>query len=209
MTLTAKQQTKLNEALAGRELTMEQQEQILDSLQLLIQTTGRQLDEGVQETPFRMLKALLERTKGYTEDPKVHLTKTFDVECRDTVLVKDIMFSSDCEHHWMSFFGRIHIAYIPGKKITGLSKFGRLVEGYAKRLQVQERLTQDIGKAIDEVLEPIGTMVVCTAEHTCMTLRGISKPGAETVTMYTSGVFNKPEKRQEVLNMISMGKCLS
>lgn len=159
--------------------------------------------DGLQETPFRFIKALAEHTVGYREDPKLHLEKTFDVDHQDLVLVKDIPFNSLCEHHLAPFVGKVHIAYIPSDKITGLSKFGRVVEGYAKRLQVQERLTQEIADAIQEVLNPQAVAVIVEAEHTCMSGRGIKKHGATTVTSTMRGLFKEnASARAELLQLI-------
>lgn len=167
---------------------------------LLGEDAGR---DGLQDTPFRFVKALAEHTVGYREDPKLHLEKTFDVDHNDLVLVKDIPFNSLCEHHLAPFVGKVHIAYIPSDKITGLSKFGRVVEGYAKRLQVQERLTQEIANAIQEVLEPQAVAVIVEAEHTCMSGRGIKKHGATTVTSTMRGLFRENEAaRAELLQLI-------
>lgn len=159
--------------------------------------------DGLQDTPFRFVKALAEHTVGYREDPKLHLEKTFDVDHQDLVLVKDIPFNSLCEHHLAPFVGKVHIAYIPSDKITGLSKFGRVVEGYAKRLQVQERLTQEIADAIQEVLNPQAVAVIVEAEHTCMSGRGIKKHGATTVTSTMRGLFKEnASARVELLQLI-------
>lgn len=159
--------------------------------------------DGLQETPFRFVKALAEHTVGYREDPKLHLEKTFDVDHQDLVLVKDIPFNSLCEHHLAPFVGKVHIAYIPSDKITGLSKFGRVVEGYAKRLQVQERLTQEIADVIQEVLNPQAVAVIVEAEHTCMSGRGIKKHGATTVTSTMRGLFKEnASARAELLQLI-------
>lgn len=159
--------------------------------------------DGLQDTPFRFVKALAEHTVGYREDPKLHLEKTFDVDHQDLVLVKDIPFNSLCEHHLAPFVGKVHIAYIPSDKITGLSKFGRVVEGYAKRLQVQERLTQEIADAIQEVLNPQAVAVIVEAEHTCMSGRGIKKHGATTVTSTMRGLFREnASARAELLQLI-------
>ncbi|RBN36584.1 GTP cyclohydrolase I FolE, partial [Priestia megaterium] len=117
----------------------------------------------------------LEYTEGYREDPKAHLEKTFDVNHNELVLIRDIEFHSMCEHHFAPFFGVAHVGYIPDKKITGLSKIARTVEGYAKRFQVQERLTNEIADAIEEILEPKGVMVIIEAKHMCMCGRGIKK----------------------------------
>ena len=159
--------------------------------------------DGLQETPFRFIKALAEHTVGYREDPAKHLEKTFDVDHQDLVLVKDIPFNSLCEHHLAPFVGKVHIAYIPTDKITGLSKFGRVVEGYAKRLQVQERLTQQIADAIETVLKPQAVAVIVEAEHTCMSGRGIKKHGASTVTSTMRGLFkDNASARAELLQLI-------
>ena len=159
--------------------------------------------DGLQDTPFRFIKAMGEYMAGYSENPALHLEKTFDVEHNDLVLVKDIPFNSLCEHHLAPFVGKVHIAYIPNSKITGLSKFGRVVEGFAKRLQVQERLTQQIADAIEEVLEPQAVAVIIEAEHTCMSGRGIKKHGASTVTSTMRGLFkDNPPARGELLQLI-------
>ena len=181
---------------------------ILDNAESAIQGLFGLLGEnverdGLQETPFRFIKALAEHTVGYGEDPKLHLEKTFDVDHQDLVLVKDIPFNSLCEHHLAPFVGKVHIAYIPSDKITGLSKFGRVVEGYAKRLQVQERLTQEIADAIQEVLNPQAVAVIVEAEHTCMSGRGIKKHGATTVTSTMRGLFKEnASARAELLQLM-------
>lgn len=137
---------------------------------------------GLQETPNRVARMYEEILSGYNDDASIHLSKTFDVETSDIVLEKDISFSSMCEHHLMPFFGKIHIAYIPNKKVVGLSKLARCVETYARRLQLQEKLTREICQAIMDYLKPIGAIVICEAEHTCMTCRGVRKMGSKTVT---------------------------
>lgn len=158
---------------------------------------------GLQETPYRVLKAFLEYTEGYHEDPKLHLEKTFDIRHKGLILIKDIEFYSLCEHHFSPFFGVAHIGYIPKEKITGLSKMGRLVEGYAKRFQVQERLTTQIAEAIEEVLEPEGTMVVVEAKHMCMCSRGIKKANTVTTTSSILGIYeNRPDLRAEFYSLI-------
>lgn len=159
--------------------------------------------DGLQETPKRVIKAFLEYTEGYGEDPKHHLLKTFDVEHRELVIVKDIEFHSMCEHHFAPFFGVAHVGYIPNEKITGLSKIARMVEGYAKRFQVQERLTSQIAQAMEEVLAPQGTMVVVEAQHMCMCGRGIKKSTASTTTSSVRGVFaKKADARAEFLLLL-------
>lgn len=175
-----------------------------EAIQGLFNVLGEDAErDGLQDTPFRFVKALAEHTIGYREDPKLHLEKTFDVDHQDLVLVKDIPFNSLCEHHLAPFVGKVHIAYIPQDKITGLSKFGRVVEGYAKRLQVQERLTQQIADAIQEVLNPQAVAVIVEAEHTCMSGRGIKKHGATTVTSTMRGLFqDDASARAELLQLI-------
>ena len=145
--------------------------------------------DGLEETPYRFLKAFLEYTEGYREDPKLHLLKTFDVNHQELIFVKNIEFHSLCEHHFAPFFGVAHVAYIPHQKITGLSKLARLVEGYSKSFQVQERLTAQIVDAIEEVLQPQGTIVVIEAKHMCMCGRGIKKSSASTTTSSVRGIF--------------------
>ena len=173
---------------------------LLNMLYLCGEDTER---DGLQETPFRVLKAFAEYSEGYREDPKKHLEKTFDVDHHDLVLVKDIPFNSMCEHHLAPFVGKVHVAYIPSEKITGLSKFGRLVDGYAKRFQVQERLTQQVADAVQEVLAPKGVAVIIEAEHTCMSGRGIKKHGSTTVTSTMRGVFeNDNALRTELMTLI-------
>lgn len=150
--------------------------------------------EGVLETPYRMTKALLEYTEGYREDAKQHLEKTFDVPYKELVLVKDIEFYSMCEHHLAPFFGVAHVGYFPGEKITGLSKIARMVEGYARRFQVQERLTTQIAEALEEVLAPVGVMVVVEAKHLCMCSRGVKKIKCRDINVgYAWGFYNRSD----------------
>lgn len=160
---------------------------------------------GLAETPFRVVKAFMEYTKGYQEDPAEILGKSFDVEFSELVLVKDIPFNSLCEHHFAPFFGVAHVAYIPQNDvITGLSKFARLVDAYAHRFQVQERLTAQIADTIEQVLNPLGCAVVIEAQHYCMCGRGVKKAGASTTTSSMRGVFrDKAEARAELLALIN------
>lgn len=175
-----------------------------DAMKRLIDFCGDDSDrEGVRETPYRFLKAFLEYTQGYREDPKTHLHKIFDVPYQELVLVKEIEFYSMCEHHFAPFFGVVHVGYIPNEKVTGLSKIARMVEGYARRFQVQERLTMQIAEALEEILEPIGTMVVVEAKHTCMCSRGVKNTSAMTTTSAVRGIFaEKAEARAEFLTLI-------
>lgn len=159
---------------------------------------------GLHETPYRVLKAYMEYTKGYAEDPRAILGKSFDVEYDELVLVKDIPFNSMCEHHFAPFFGIAHVAYIPKDNvITGLSKFARLVDAFAYRFQVQERLTAQIADTIEEVLDPLGAAVIVDATHYCMCGRGVRKAGATTTTSSMRGVFRTNDAaRKEVLDLI-------
>jgi len=165
--------------------------------------------EGLKETPARVLSAMAEHFKGYQEDPKEHLLKTFEeVEGYDeVVLVSDIDLHSHCEHHMVPFVGKAHIAYIPDGRVVGLSKLARVVEGYSKRLQVQEKLTMQIAHAIDEVLQPAGVAVIIQCQHFCMCHRGIHKANAWTTTSKLTGAFlNNPSSRSELFQLIDMNK---
>lgn len=161
--------------------------------------------DGLEETPQRVLKAFEEYTEGYKEDPRDYLRKTFDVTHRELVLVKDIEFYSLCEHHFAPFFGVAHVGYIPNQKVTGLSKIARTVEGYAKRFQVQERLTTQITEAIEDVLQPQGVMTIVSAKHLCMCGRGVKKSSAETKTSSVRGVFETDfDTREEFLSLLKI-----
>ncbi len=145
--------------------------------------------DGLRETPARVADMYAELLKGMGEDASVHLSKTFAVQAGDIVIEKDITFSSMCEHHLMPFFGKMAIAYIPDGKVAGLSKLARTVEVYAARLQLQEQLTSQVAQAVFRHLSAKGVFVVCEAEHTCMTCRGVKKFGSKTVTYSTAGDF--------------------
>ncbi|MCR4874438.1 MAG: GTP cyclohydrolase I FolE [Clostridia bacterium] len=157
--------------------------------------------EGLQDTPARVARMYEEILSGYNDDVKNHLSKTFTVKTSDIVIEKNIQFSSMCEHHLMPFFGNIHIAYIPNGKVVGLSKLARCVETYARRLQLQEQLTNQICEAIYTNLNAKGVMVVCEAEHTCMTCRGVRKMGSKTVTYSILGDIDD-NKKAEILSLI-------
>ncbi len=176
----------------------------------LLEYIGEDVErEGLQETPARVLSAMTEHFSGYREDPKEHLLKTFEeVEGYDeVVLVSDIDLHSHCEHHLVPFVGKAHVAYIPRGKVVGLSKLARVVEGYAKRLQVQEKLTMQIANAINEVLEPEGVAVIIQCQHFCMCHRGIHKPNSWTTTSKLTGAFlNNPSSRLELFQLIGMEK---
>ena len=160
--------------------------------------------EGLIKTPERVAKAMSFITKGYSQDPIAILRSAmFKEEYQQMVLVKDIELYSTCEHHVMPFIGKAHVAYIPNGQITGLSKIARVVETFARRLQVQERLTTQIRDCIQETLNPLGVAVVIEASHTCMTLRGVQKANAVTTTSAFSGIFLRDERtRNEFLNLI-------
>ncbi len=147
--------------------------------------------EGLLDTPTRVAAMYEELFSGLADDPSRHLTVTFAAEHDEMVMVRDIPFSSLCEHHLVPFIGRAHVAYIPGAdgRITGLSKLARLVDGFARRLQVQERMTTQIADAIESALGPRGVLVVVEAEHLCMSMRGVKKPGTTTVTSAVRGLF--------------------
>lgn len=163
--------------------------------------------EGLRDTPARMGRAWRELVSGLEIDPAQHLDTLFDVETEEMVMVRDIEFHSVCEHHLLPFYGRAHVAYIPaGGKVTGLSKLARVVEGYARRPQVQERLTAQIADALVTKLHPQGATVIIEAEHMCMTMRGIRKPGAFTVTSALRGIMNNPATRQEMMTLVMGGR---
>jgi GTP cyclohydrolase I len=160
--------------------------------------------EGLLKTPRRVAKAMLTLTSGYRKDPReVLLSARFKENYRHMVIVKDIDFYSLCEHHMLPFYGKAHVAYIPNGYITGLSKIARVVEIYARRLQVQERMTTQIKECIQETLNPLGVMVVIEASHLCMQMRGVEKPHALTTTSDFTGAFNRLETREEFMNLIN------
>lgn len=189
----------------GKPEKIKQAQHVTDALKELIELCGDDpTRDGLIETPQRVVKAFLEYTEGYQEDPRDHLKKVFDVAHRELVLVKNIEFHSMCEHHFAPFFGVAHVGYIPDKKVTGLSKIGRMVEGYAKRFQVQETLTNQIADAIEEILQPQGTMVVIEAKHMCMCGRGIKKTNSETTTTAVRGIFEeRSDARLEFLTLLN------
>jgi GTP cyclohydrolase I len=145
--------------------------------------------EGLLETPDRIARMCTELFAGLEESPEPHLAKRFTVDHNEIVLVKDIHFYSVCEHHLLPFFGHAHVAYIPNGQVVGLSKLARTVEVFARRPQIQEKLTGQIADAMEEYLAPQGVMVMVEAEHLCMSMRGIQRPGTQTVTLATRGVF--------------------
>ena len=163
--------------------------------------------EGLRETPARVARAYAELLRGIRQRPEEVLTTTFELGHDEMVLVRDIELWSMCEHHLVPFTGVAHIGYIPGAdgRITGLSKLARLVDVYAKRPQVQERLTTQIADAMVEILEPRGVIVVIDAEHLCMTMRGVRKPGSKTVTSAVRGTMHNAATRAEAMSLIMAG----
>ena len=161
--------------------------------------------EGLERTPHRVASALQFLTRGYTQDPKDAINGALfsEAEYQEMILCKDIDFYSLCEHHMLPFFGKAHVAYLPNKRIVGLSKVPRMVEIYARRLQVQERLTRQIAQTIMSEIEPLGVAVVLEAEHMCMRMRGVEKQNSVVMTSAMLGVFRKNhETRQEFMNLI-------
>ena len=164
--------------------------------------------DGLLATPRRVAKMYAEVCAGLHEDPAEHLRVTFEADHDEMVLVRDIPLYSLCEHHLVPFHGRAHVAYVPGSdgRITGLSKIARLVDGFAKRPQVQERLTAQVADALVEALQPRGALVIVEAEHLCMSMRGIRKPGSMTLTSAVRGIFKEnAATRAEAFSMIGLG----
>jgi GTP cyclohydrolase I len=176
-----------------------------EGVRLILEGIGEDPERaGLQRTPQRVAEMYAELTAGMREDPHAHVAPLPGDSHDELVIVKDIHIASICEHHLAPFVGRCHIAYIPkGGRILGLSKLARLADTFAHRLQVQERLTSEIADTIFDGLEPLGVMVVIEAEHTCMTLRGVKKPGALTITSAIRGAFRKdPRTRAEAMSLI-------
>lgn len=171
------------------------QEKIKQAVSLLLEAIGEDKErEGLKDTPDRIARMYEEIFEGYDKDPKEILSKVFTADNSEMVIEKDITFYSMCEHHMMPFYGKAHIAYIPGEKVVGISKLARTVEVFARRLQIQERMTGQIADAIMESLGAKGAMVVLEAEHMCMTMRGVKKPGSKTVTVASRGAFSESEE---------------
>jgi GTP cyclohydrolase I len=172
----------------------------------ILEAIGEDPDrDGLVDTPARVARMYAEIFGGLREDPASYLTTTFEADHDEMVMVRDIPMYSACEHHLLPWVGRAHVAYIPNDdgRVTGLSKLARLVDGFAKRPQVQERLTSQIADTLDETLRPKGCMVVIEAEHLCMTMRGIRKPGSTTVTSAVRGLFRRSDAtRQEAMRFL-------
>jgi GTP cyclohydrolase IA len=179
---------------------------IAKAVREILEAVGEDPDrEGLQKTPERVARMYAEVCAGLHEEADTHLQVTFDASHDEMIMVRDIPLQSLCEHHLIPFVGKAHVAYIPGDdgRITGLSKLARLVDAYARRLQVQEKLTAQIADEIDNTLQPKGVMVVIEAEHLCMTMRGVRKPGSTTVTSAVRGLFrNNVATREEAMRFI-------
>ena len=183
---------------------MADQKKIEEAVRMLLEGIGEDVTrEGLVDTPNRIARMYEEIFKGMEEDPAQHLCKTFAVDSNEIVVEKDITFYSTCEHHMMPFYGKAHIAYIPDGRVVGISKLARTVEVYARRLQIQEQMTTQVADAVMEHLRPQGVMVMVEAEHMCMSMRGVKKPGSQTVTSAVRGVFEKSAPtRAEALSLI-------
>ncbi|NBT85472.1 MAG: GTP cyclohydrolase I FolE [Alphaproteobacteria bacterium] len=161
--------------------------------------------EGLKETPSRVVKAFEEYFSGYETDPANYLAKTFEEVAGydEIVLLRDIRFESHCEHHLAPIIGVVHVAYLPNKRVVGISKLARVVEIFAKRLQIQEKMTAEIANTIDRILQPQGVIVVIEANHHCMTSRGINKPGSSMITCQVTGLLKSDNNlRKEIMSMI-------
>ena len=173
-------------------------EKIKEGVRLILEGVGEDVErEGLLETPDRVARMYEEIFAGMYQDAAEPLSKRFHVAGNEMVLEKDIVFYSTCEHHLMPFFGKAHVAYIPKGEVVGLSKIAGTVEVFAKRPQLQEQLTAQIADAINEQLHPMGVMVMLEAEHTCMTMRGVKKPGSKTVSYVTRGIFAEDTALQD------------
>ena len=194
--LSAEQQTSRSDE--------EQEQQISARIRDILNLIGANPQrEGLIKTPLRVARAMKFLTSGYHEDPVAILNSAkFNEDYRQMVIVRDINFYSLCEHHMLPFYGRVHVAYIPNGQVTGLSKIPRVVDCFARRLQIQERMTKQIRECIQEALHPLGVMVVVEAQHMCMQMRGVEKQGSLTTTSDFCGAFNQAKTREEFLQLI-------
>ena len=185
------------------------EERIAAAVREILDAVGEDVSrDGLLDTPSRVARSYGELLSGYSEDPAAHLDRQFDVDHEEMVIVRNISFSSLCEHHMLPFIGQAHIAYLPGGsgKVCGLSKLARVVDGYARRLQVQERLTGQVADALIDRLDAAGALVVIEAEHLCMSMRGVQKPGAMTSTSAVRGLLKEnAATRAEALGLIRAG----
>lgn len=194
--LSAEQQTSRSDEDQEQQISA----RIHDILNLIGENPQR---EGLIKTPLRVARAMKFLTSGYHEDPVAILNSAkFNEDYRQMVIVRDINFYSLCEHHMLPFYGRVHVAYIPNGQVTGLSKIPRVVDCFARRLQIQERMTKQIRECIQEALHPLGVMVVVEAQHMCMQMRGVEKQGSLTTTSDFCGAFNQAKTREEFLQLI-------
>lgn len=194
--LSAEQQTSRSDEDQEQQISA----RIRDILNLIGENPQR---EGLIKTPLRVARAMKFLTSGYHEDPVAILNSAkFNEDYRQMVIVRDINFYSLCEHHMLPFYGRVHVAYIPNGQVTGLSKIPRVVDCFARRLQIQERMTKQIRECIQEALHPLGVMVVVEAQHMCMQMRGVQKQGSLTTTSDFCGAFNQAKTREEFLQLI-------
>lgn len=194
--LSAEQQTFRSDEEQEQQISA----RIRDILNLIGENPQR---EGLIKTPLRVARAMKFLTSGYHEDPVAILNSAkFNEDYRQMVIVRDINFYSLCEHHMLPFYGRVHVAYIPNGQVTGLSKIPRVVDCFARRLQIQERMTKQIRECIQEALHPLGVMVVVEAQHMCMQMRGVEKQGSLTTTSDFCGAFNQAKTREEFLQLI-------
>lgn len=194
--LSAEQQTSRSDEEQEQQISA----RIRDILNLIGENPQR---EGLIKTPQRVARAMKFLTSGYHEDPVAILNSAkFNEDYRQMVIVRDINFYSLCEHHMLPFYGRVHVAYIPNGQVTGLSKIPRVVDCFARRLQIQERMTKQIRECIQEALHPLGVMVVVEAQHMCMQMRGVEKQGSLTTTSDFCGAFNQAKTREEFLQLI-------
>lgn len=183
---------------------LERREQLAYHYKKILELLGENPDrEGLLRTPVRVAKAMQTLTRGYNQDPEKILSSAIFIEdYKQMVIVKDIDFFSLCEHHMLPFFGKAHVAYIPDKAVTGLSKIPRVVDVFARRLQIQERMTTQIKDSIQQTLNPLGVMVVIEAQHMCMQMRGVEKQNSITTTSDFTGAFNQAKTREEFINLI-------
>ncbi len=179
-------------------------DKIEEGIRLLLEGIGEDTTrEGLVDTPNRVARMYEELCAGMNQDPMEHLSKTFSCDNENVVIEKDITFYSTCEHHLMPFYGKAHIAYIPNGRVVGISKLARTVEVYARRLQIQEQMTNQIADAIEDCLGAKGVFVMVEAEHMCMSARGIKKPGSKTTTFAAKGVFETDENlRRDIIYLI-------
>ena len=181
------------------------EKKIKEGVKLLLEGIGEDINrEGLKDTPDRIARMYSEIYAGYEDDAAIHLSKRFHVDNDDIVLEKNIVFYSTCEHHMMPFYGVAHIAYIPNSEVVGISKLARTLEVFARRLQKQEKLTDEVADSIFNELNAKGVMVVIEAEHMCMTMRGIKKPGSKTVTMACRGWFEKEEYKNRFFDLLRL-----